>query len=69
MVITKLALSHILLQYNSIPILNPTERMLLKCVKKNQINKTNITKSKKLQTLEKIFFCGKMPCLPTKHFC
>lgn len=40
MVITKLALSHILLQYNSIPILNPTERMLLKCVKE-KTNKQN----------------------------
>ena len=51
MVITKLAFSHILLQYNSIPILNPTERMLLLCKKTNkQTNETKITKSKKLQT-------------------
>ena len=40
MVITKLVFSHILLQYNSIPILNPTERMLLLC-KKRKKNKRN----------------------------
>ena len=51
MVITKLAFSHILLQYNSIPILNPTEKMLLLCKKKKKRQKeTKITKSKKLQT-------------------
>ena len=38
MVITKLAFSHILLQYNSIPILNPTERMLLLCQNKQNKN-------------------------------
>lgn len=41
MVITKLAFSHILLQYNSIPILNPTEKMLLLCKKKKKKTKRN----------------------------
>ena len=44
MVITKLAFSHILLQYNSIPIFNPTERKLVdKLEGNNKLYSTNAT--------------------------